>query len=342
MSWYIVKKILLFLIIPGVARSKPQRQNCFLGQCNQNNIGGGRGFGGGGLGLFGNRGNFQRFPSFNPSLSIQNCVGSQCNQNNVGGAAATGGSFFGGAGGGRGSGFPSFNPSLNIQNCRGSQCGQNNFRKRREATEDQSSQRRLRPSPDDFSEGFPTRKKRDDESSQTDPALSPAVSGGESPSPGAPVKHYVCAGGLVSSTCLNSHCRIICSDGVKYDADCGRLGTSLSSSPGSPGKTVVTVTCGGVPLSFPACFPFCSGSGGGGGGGGGNQPPLANQFSYSTGCSTSSLASCISACPHTARYQACVSDCLGLCSPPQQKYNTNIGPLSPFPPCFPFCGPFLR
>ena len=215
MSWYIVKKILLFLIIPGVARSKPQRQNCFLGQCNQNNIGGGRGFGGGGLGLFGNRGNFQRFPSFNPSLSIQNCVGSQCNQNNVGGAAATGGSFFGGPGGGRGSGFPSFNPSLNIQNCRGSQCGQNNFRKKREATEDQSSQKRLRHSPDDFSEGFPTRKKRDDESSQTDPALSPAVSGGESPSPGAPVKHYVCAGGLVSSTCLNSHCRIICSDGVK-------------------------------------------------------------------------------------------------------------------------------
>ena len=229
MSWYIVKKILLVLIFPGVTRSKPQRQNCFLGQCNQNNIGGGRGFGGGGLGLFGNRGNFQRFPSFNPSLNIQNCGGSQCNQNNVGGAAATGagGSFFGGPGVGGGvggvggiggSGFPSFNPSLNIQNCRGSQCGQNNFRKKRDTVEYKSSQKTIRLSPEDFSEGFPTRKKRE--------VSSPAVSEGESPPPHMPpqmtvpvpvtlVKNYVCAGRLVSSTCINSHCRIICSDGVK-------------------------------------------------------------------------------------------------------------------------------
>merc|ERR1719273_684807 len=97
----------------GGSIQRRQRQNCFLGQCNQNNIGGGRGFGGG-LGLFGNRGNFQRFPSFNPSLNIQNCAGSQCNQNNLAGsgaAAPTGGSFFGGQGvGGVGSGFPAFNP----------------------------------------------------------------------------------------------------------------------------------------------------------------------------------------------------------------------------------------
>ena len=232
MSWYVLKKILLFLIFPGVTRSSPQRQQCFLGQCNQNNIGGGRGFGG--LGLFGNRGgNFQRFPSFNPSLNIQNCVGSQCNQNNVGGggggAATAGGSFFGGPGGG--SGFPSFNPSLNIQNCRGSQCGQNNFRKKRDTgtTQYKSSPKRIPLSPDDFSEGFPTRKKREGVSSRTDSALSPAVSEEESSggsvvgvpapvspvSPVSPVKKYECAGALVSSTCLNSHCRIICSDGVK-------------------------------------------------------------------------------------------------------------------------------
>ena len=215
MSCDILKKILLLLIFPSVTRSKPQRQNCFLGQCNQNNIGGGRGFGGG-LGLFGNRGNFQRFPSFNPSLNIQNCGGSQCNQNNVGagaGGAANGGSFFGGRGGG--SGFPSFNPSLNIQNCRGSQCGQNNFRRKRDAAEYKSSQqpKRIRLSPDDLSE---IRKKRE-------AVLSPAASSEEeslnSVVPVTRVKNYVCAGGLVSSTCLNSHCRIICADGVKVSSD---------------------------------------------------------------------------------------------------------------------------
>ena len=201
MSWSILKKVLLFLIFPSLTRSKPQRQNCFLGQCNQNNIGGGRGFGGG-LGLFGNRGNFPRFPSFNPSLNIQNCAGSQCNQNNVAGPGAGGpnrGSLFGGRGGG--SGFPSFNPSLNIQTCRGSQCGQNNFRKKREAV-----------------------------SPMTNSGLSPAVRDEESlnsvvsPPPTTTVKNYVCAGGLVSSTCLNSHCRIICSDGVKVSAGLGWTG----------------------------------------------------------------------------------------------------------------------
>lgn len=340
MSCHIFNKILLLLIFPSVTRTKPQRQNCFLGQCNQNNIGGGRGFGGG-LGLFGNRGNFQRFPSFNPSLNIQNCAGSQCNQNNVragAGGAANGGSFFGGRGGG--SGFPSFNPSLNIQNCRGSQCGQNNFRRKREAAEDKSSQlsKRIRLSPDGLPE---IRKKREAVSSMINsPAASSEEASLNSVVPVTTVKNYVCAGGLVSSTCLNSHCRIICSDGVKYDADCGNLGTSLSSSPGSPGKTVVTVTCGGEPLTFPPCFPFCSTPAAGGGGGGGPiQPSLSSQISSynsgSGGCSTLSLTSCISACPLTDQYQACVSACLAACS--LQQYNV---PVSPFPPCFPFCGPF--
>ena len=238
MSSYILKRIFLFLILPSVSRSKPQRQNCFLGQCNQNNIGAGRGFGGG-LGLFGNRGNFQRFPSFNPSLNIQNCAGSQCNQNNVGGgaAAATGGSFFGGQGGRvGGSGFPSFNPSLNIQTCRGSQCAQNNLRKRRDAAaaEYQSPQlsNRIRLSPD-LSEGFQIRKKREAVSSRTESA---AASEEESLNSvvtlpvTTTVKKYLCVGGVVSSTCLNSHCRIICSDGVKVRMHCESVRVAVNNN----------------------------------------------------------------------------------------------------------------
>ena len=178
-------KISSLLVLVVVTWAKPQRQNCFLSQCNQNNI---RGGGGGlGLGLFGSRGGFpvQRFPSFSPSLNIQNCRGSQCNQNNVGGGRGfAGGSFFGG-GRGPSSGverFPTFSPSLNIQNCGQAQCGQNNLRRKREVKE------REEVPGDELRVGRKT--------------------GGE-------VKNYVCSGTVVSSTCLNSHCRIICSDGLK-------------------------------------------------------------------------------------------------------------------------------
>ena len=211
----------LLLVAGGLARPQ-QRQNCFLGQCNQNNIGGG-------LGFFGNRGTFplQRFPSFNPSLNIQNCRGSQCNQNNVGGGGGGGRGFAGGSlfGGGRVSAtgferFPSFNPSLNIQNCVGSQCGQNNVRSKREDQQDAkspNSQDRVRLSPEDFS-GVQMRQKREvGPVSSVSPIspVSPEATPGPVPVRAGDVKDYVCQGAVVSSTCLNSHCRIICSDGLK-------------------------------------------------------------------------------------------------------------------------------
>jgi len=286
-------KISSLLVLVVVTWAKPQRQNCFLSQCNQNNV---RGGGGGlGLGLFGSRGGFpvQRFPSFSPSLNIQNCRGSQCNQNNVGGGRGfAGGSFFGG-GRAPSSGverFPTFSPSLNIQNCGQAQCGQNNLRRKREVEESEEVLE------DEHRIGRKT--------------------GGE-------VKNYVCSGTVVSSTCLNSHCRIICSDGLKYDADCGSLGTSMSSSPSRDGKTVVTVTCGGEPANFPPCFPFCS-----------NQPAPTQ----SEECSASALRSCISGCG-TSLYQACVTACITQCS--HTRYSSPPLPVSPFPPCFPFCGPLL-
>ena len=81
----------------------------------------------------------------------------------------------------------------------------------------------------------------------------------------------------------------------QYDADCGKLGTSLSSSPVSPGKTLVTVTCGGDPITFPPCFPFCSGPQGAAGGGVGGSSQISSYSSVGGGCSTRSLTSCISA-----------------------------------------------
>merc|ERR1712088_669664 len=44
----------------------------------------------------------------------------------------------------------------------------------------------------------------------------------------------------------------ICSDNIKYQHDCGSLTSQVASSPGTGGSTVVTVSCGGQPITSPS------------------------------------------------------------------------------------------
>ena len=143
-----------------------------------------------------------QFGSFNPSLNVQNCGFSQCQQNNVGG---------GGGGVYRPPYQPSnffqpFSPSYNQQNCFFGQCQQNNFRR--------SFRRSLR------------RGKRKAEV----PRVSSRVkrqSGNETE-----VHTVVCGGGgdggagggLTGSSCVNSLCEIVCSDGELVRARPGKPG----------------------------------------------------------------------------------------------------------------------
>merc|ERR1712232_727331 len=144
-------------------------------------------------------------------------------------------------------------------------------------------------------------------------------------------KTFVCAGGVVSSTCDRSVCEVTCSDNSKYQHDCGSLGSQMSSSPGTGGSTVVTVTCGGEPISYPSCFPFCSGSDSPSSQSPGNsvqqgevqtctgtQCTQNNDFNQqspqdvdgNTVDSATTLKSCIDACPVTPTYRGCVTSCL--------------------------------
>jgi len=212
------------LLVQAVLWVRPHylQQNCLLSKCNQNNLEEiYPGFGGGAQRFGGGAQGFGGGTGFGGGV-----------QGFGGGAQGFGGGaqgFVGGAPGFAG-GAPfgpnifssSFNPTLNIQDCRyGSQCAQNNLRKKRIAV--------LTPLSVD----------------------SEVIENSE-------VKKYFCNGGVVSSTCVSSQCSIVCSDNVQFNADCGSQATSLSSSPLTEGRTVVTVTCGGEQHKLPLCFPFCS------------------------------------------------------------------------------------
>merc|ERR1712038_1697033 len=111
------------------------------------------------------------------------------------------------------------------------------------------------------------------------------------------MKSFVCAGGVVSSNCDRSSCQIICSDNIKYQHDCGSLTSQVASSPGTGGSTVVTVSCGGQPITSPSSPPTDQQS-----------PPVTTQPQDLSSATT--LKSCIDACPVATTYRGCVTSCL--------------------------------
>merc|ERR1712113_342484 len=102
---------------------------------------------------------------------------------------------------------------------------------------------------------------------------------------------------------------IICSDNIKYQHDCGSLTSQVASSPGTGGSTVVTVSCGGQPITSPSSpstelpqisvpsLPSDQQS-----------PPVATQPQDLSSATT--LKSCIDACPVATTYRGCVTSCL--------------------------------
>merc|ERR1712183_1268842 len=120
------------------------------------------------------------------------------------------------------------------------------------------------------------------------------------------MKTFVCAGGLVSSGCDSTVCEITCSDNTQYQHDCGSLTSQVSSTPGTAGSTVVTVSCGAEPISYPSCFPFCSDSEE-------ESSPAMTQPQDLESATT--LKSCIDACPVATTYRGCVTSCLNNSSP---------------------------
>merc|ERR1712066_441908 len=280
-------------------------QNCQNGQCNSNN-------------LFGNV----------PGTATSNCVGSQCNQNNL---------------------FKGINRGTGIQNCEGSQCNQNNnFGGRKKRNAQNNAIQNCKNGQCNQNNNFGGNTNQNFPGSGKDWPFAPTVfgpqincvgsqcnqdnrnkrevmAGGEQVMAGGEQerKTFVCAGGVVSSTCDRSVCEVTCSDNSKYQHDCGSLGSQMSSSPGTGGSTVVTVTCGGEPISYPSCFPFCSGSDSPSSQGEvqtctGTQCTQNNDFNQqspqdvdgNTVDSATTLKSCIDACPVTPTYRGCVTSCL--------------------------------
>merc|ERR1712119_168200 len=161
------------------------------------------------------------------------------------------------------------------------------------------------------------------------------------------MKTFVCAGGLVSSSCDSTVCEITCSDNTQYQHDCGSLTSQVSSTPGTDGSTVVTVSCGAEPISYPSCFPFCSDS---------EEESAPTMTQPQDLESATTLKSCIDACPVATTYRGCVTSCLNNspsntvagqssqnCSGSQCSQNNGFNGANtgnspfPFPDCFPFC-----
>jgi len=118
------------------------------------------------------------------------------------------------------------------------------------------------------------------------------------------MKTFVCAGGVVSSSCEGSVCVITCSDNTQYQHDCGSQTSKVSSTSGTEGSTVVTVSCGAKPFTYPACFPFCSDSEEQ------SPPSTTQQLDGNTVEAATILKSCIDACPVATTYRGCVTSCL--------------------------------
>merc|ERR1712232_803898 len=241
-----------------------------------------------------------------PGTATSNCVGSQCNQNNN----------FGGR--------KKRNAQNNaIQNCKNGQCNQNN-------NFGGNTNQNFPGSGKDWPFGTtvfgPQLNCEGSQCNQDNRNKREVMAGGDQER-----KTFVCAGGVVSSTCDRSVCEVTCSDNSKYQHDCGSLGSQMSSSPGTGGSTVVTVTCGGEPISYPSCFPFCSGSDSPSSQSPGNsvqqgevqtctgtQCTQNNDFNQqspqdvdgNTVDSATTLKSCIDACPVTPTYRGCVTSCL--------------------------------
>merc|ERR1712141_428533 len=123
------------------------------------------------------------------------------------------------------------------------------------------------------------------------------------------MKSFVCAGGVVSSNWDRSSCQIICSDNIKYQHDCGSLTSQVASSPGTGGSTVVTVSCGGQPITSPSSpstelpqnsVPSVPSDQ--------QSPPVTTQPQDLSSATT--LKSCIDACPVATTYRGCVTSCL--------------------------------
>merc|ERR1712232_1281778 len=307
-----------FSDVPGTATS-----NCVGSQCNQNNNFGGR-----------KKRNAQ-------NNAIQNCKNGQCNQNNNFGGNTN--QNFPGSGKDWPFGKTVFGPQVN---CEGSQCQQSNFNLGGGSGSGDSGSGKDWPfGPTVFG---PQLNCVGSQCNQDNRNKIEVMAGGEEVMAGGDQerKTFVCAGGVVSSTCDRSVCEVTCSDNSKYQHDCGSLGSQMSSSPGTGGSTVVTVTCGGEPISYPSCFPFCSGS---------DSP--SSQSPGNSVHSATTLKSCIDACPVTPSYRGCVTSCLNNSSPsftvgsPSSQNcsgsqcsqnngfngaNTGNSPF-PFPDCFPFC-----
>jgi len=292
-----------FSDLPGTATS-----NCVGSQCNQNNNFGGR-----------KKRNAQ-------NNAIQNCKNGQCNQNNNFGGNTN--QNFPGSGKDWPFGKTVFGPQVN---CEGSQCQQSNFNLGGGSGSGDSGSGKDWPfGPTVFG---PQLNCVGSQCNQDNRNKREVMAGGEEVMAGGDQerKTFVCAGGVVSSTCDRSVCEVTCSDNSKYQHDCGSLGSQMSSSPGTGGSTVVTVTCGGEPISYPSCFPFCSGSDSPSSQSPGNsvqqgevqtctgtQCTQNNDFNQqspqdvdgNTVDSATTLKSCIDACPVTPTYRGCVTSCL--------------------------------